>query len=483
MSQVGAKIRVQSEMANRVRRALCGLVAAMMCAATGAGTRGQTSAQGRVPTGYAIIGVSVVDVEKGLAAADQTVVLTGERIALVGPRARVAPPAGHTLIDGRGLFLIPGLVDAHVHYFDPPVFGRALLANGVVLVREMGQANDTVLPLRQALNSGAMLGPEMVATGWILDGAPPFIPQTSRAVNTVEEARAAVRQQAAAGVDEIKVYSRLEKNLFLAIADEAKRAGLKVVGHVPEAVYIEEAAGAGLASLEHVHIGFGKLLGKLLGAPISLKPGGMADNIEYFFRLGEVDSARLHEALGRLRATGTVVCPTVIVLKAQAGDCASAAFPRREYISPTVQAIWSAFWRSDQRTFFEKVWQPAATFVRTLHDAGVPLLVGTDLVTPGVIPGFSVHDEMALWQDAGIPAADILRSATLVPARFMGKEDRVGSIAAGKFASVVLVRGNPLEDIHNASHVQGVFLRGHYFDRTELDRMLGEARAAAAGRQ
>ncbi len=469
-------------MTNRARRTLHGMLAAMMCVAVGAGTREPASAQGRAPTGYAIVGVSVVDAERGLAVDDQTVVVTGERIALVGPRARVAPPAGHTPIDGRGLFLIPGLVDAHVHYLDPPVFGRALLANGVVLVRDMGQANDTVLPLRQALNTGALLGPEMVATGWILDGDPPFIPQTSRAVKTAEEARAAVRQQAAAGIDEIKVYSRLEKDLFLAIVDEAKRAGLKPVGHVPEAVYIEEAAGAGMASLEHVHIGFGKLLGKLLGEPISLKPGGMADDIEYFFRLDQVDGARLREALGRLRATGAVVCPTASVLKAQAGDWTSQAFPRREYISPTVQAIWSAFWKPDQRAFFEKVWQPAARFVRTLHDAGVPLMVGTDLVTAGVIPGFSVHDEMALWQDVGIPAADILRSATLVPARFLGKEDRVGSIAAGKAASVVLLQGNPIEDIRNASRVQGVFLRGRYFDRTELDRMLGEARAAAAGR-
>ena len=469
-------------MTNWVRGARFVLLAAMTSVAVGAWTQDTASAQGQAPAGYAITGVTVIDVETGTAAADQTVVVTGERIVQVGPRARVAPPARHTTIDGRGFFLIPGLIDAHVHYFDPPVFGRALLANGVVLVREMGQANDTVLPLRQALNAGAMLGPEMVATGWILDGDPPFIPQTSRGVKTVEEARAAVRQQAAAGVDEIKVYSRLEKDVFLAIVDEAKRAGLKPVGHVPEAVYIEEAAAAGLASIEHVHIGFDKLLGKLLNAPITLKPGGMANDIEYFLRLDHVDAARLREALGRIRVTGAVVCPTAIVLKAQSGDLSSPALPRREYVSPAVQAIWSAFWKPAQRADFERLWPPAAALVRALHDAGVPLMVGTDLVTPGIIPGFSVHDEMALWQDAGIPAADVLRSATLVPARFLGKADRLGTIAAGKAASLVLVRGNPLEDIGNAARIESVFLRGRYFRRADLDRMLEEARAAAVPR-
>ncbi len=336
-------------MTRSARGGLVLLLTAMTWATVGARMREQTLGNEPAPSGYAITDVSVIDVEKGAVVADQTVVVTGERIAQVGPCARVAPPPGHTVIDGRGRFLMPGLIDAHVHYFDPPVFGRALLATGVVLVREMGQANDTVLPLRQALNTGAMLGPEIVVTGWILDGEPALVPPCSRGVKTAEEGRAAVRQQASAGVDEIKVYSRLEKDVFLAIVDEAKRAGLKPVGHVPEAVYIEDAAAAGLASIEHVHIGFGKLLGRLLGAPITLKPGGMGENSDYFLRLGQVDRGRLREALSRLRGTGVVVCPTAVVLKTQAGDVASPTFPRREYVSPTLRGIWDAMWRPELR--------------------------------------------------------------------------------------------------------------------------------------
>lgn len=107
-------------------------------------------------------------------------------------------------------------------------------------------------------------------------------------------------------------------------------------------------------------------------------------------------------------------------------------------------------------------------------------MVGTDLVAPGIIPGYSVHQEMEIWQEAGIPPADILRSATLVPARFMGLDDRLGAVAEGRSASLVLLTANPLDDIRNAQLIDGVFLRGQYYSRADLDRLLAEARQLAA---
>ena len=106
-------------------------------------------------------------------------------------------------------------------------------------------------------------------------------------------------------------------------------------------------------------------------------------------------------------------------------------------------------------------------------------MVGTDLMCPGLIPGYSVHEEMAIWQEAGIPPADILRSATIVPVQFMGLGDRLGTIAVGKIASMVLVRANPLDDIRNAQQIDGVFLRGQYLSREDLDRLLAEAKQLA----
>jgi imidazolonepropionase-like amidohydrolase len=107
------------------------------------------------------------------------------------------------------------------------------------------------------------------------------------------------------------------------------------------------------------------------------------------------------------------------------------------------------------------------------------MMTGTDLMCPGLVPGYSVHEEMLIWQEAGIPPADILRSATLVPVQVMGLEDRLGNISEGKTASMILVRANPLEDIRNAQQIESVFLRGQYFSREDLDRLLKEASALA----
>jgi imidazolonepropionase-like amidohydrolase len=363
-----------------------------------------------------------------------------------------------------------------VHFLDASTFGPLMIANGVTLARDTGLPTQSALEVRDALNRGDLLGPEMVATGAILDGYPPIIPLISVGVRTPDEARVAVRQQAAAGVDMIKVYSRLSRDAFLAILDEAKALGLKVVGHVPETVSIEDAAAAGLACSEHF-FGFERMIGRLLGGPVRSTYAGMGADAGYFLRLGEVDPQALQGVFGRLRDSGLTVCPTIVTFQAgvhttqfQSGD-----FPLDEYISSTVLETWRALW-SGQADLPDAIWQSWAKMVRRLNEAGVPLMTGTDLSVPGVIPGFSLHDELAIWQDAGIPAADVLRSATVVPAQFMGLGDRLGSLAEGKTASMVLLRANPLEDIGNARGIEAVFLRGRYFDRAALDRMLKEVR-------
>jgi hypothetical protein len=165
---------------------------------------------------YVITDVAIVDVVKGNVVPGQTVVIQGDRIDQIGGQGELEIQPGAEVIDGHGLYLMPGLVDAHVHYFDAPVFGRVMIANGVLLVRDMGMPNEYILILRDELNRGKTLGPEMVATGAILDGNPPQIPQISIGVQTPQEGRAAVHQQADAGVDMIKVYTTLDKDVFLA---------------------------------------------------------------------------------------------------------------------------------------------------------------------------------------------------------------------------------------------------------------------------
>ncbi len=423
----------------------------------------------------ALLDVTVVDVEKGSAISGQTVLVSDGRILRVGRTEEVTAPDDAEIVDGRGLYLLPGLADAHAHYFERDTFGRLFLANGVTLVRDTGMANELVLPLRADLETGALLGPELLTAGTILDGAPPLIPLISCGVSTPDEAREAVRRQAASGADFIKVYSSLRADAFCAAVDEAHSLGLRVAGHVPDSIPIEEAAAAGLDSCEHF-FGFDKLLGQLLGAPVQFSYAGMGADAKFFLGFREIDRARLSAALEALRASGLTVCPTIVTFRAGMDTQAflSGTFAQDEFVSQAVLDTWRALWgsQSDLPAF---IWQTWADLVVELHRAGIPLMVGTDLSVPGVLPGFAVHDEMEIWQDAGIPAADVLRAATIVPVRWLGLQDRLGTIAEGKTASMILLRANPLENVRNAREIEGVFLRGQYFDRAALDRLLEEA--------
>ena len=140
--------------------------------------------------------------------------------------------------------------------------------------------------------------------------------------------------------------------------------------------------------------------------------------------------------------------------------------------------LWRSRWAS-QDDLPDFIWRNWAQMVGGLDRAGVPLIVGTDLSVPGIIPGFAVHQEMAIWQDAGIPPADILRSATLVPAQFMGLGDRLGAVAKGKAASLVLVTANPLDRHPQCPVDRRRLSRGQYYSRADLDRLLAEARELA----
>jgi imidazolonepropionase-like amidohydrolase len=430
---------------------------------------------------FIINGVTLVDVENGLVVPGQTVLVAGDRIERIGARGELEIPERAQVVSGDGLYLMPGLVDAHVHYFDAPVFNCLMIANGVLLVRDTGMPNEYILNLRDQLNLGETLGPELVTTGSMLDGIPPLIPSIAMGVETPEAGRVAVRAQAGAGVDMIKAYSRLDREVFLAIVDEAHKNGLKVVAHLPESVYLEDAAVAGLDSNEHFN-GFEKIIASLLGEPVNLTFRGQAADAGYFMRLHEVDPEKLRAVYQRIHASSMILCPTVVTFKTLTDiqPLMNGSFLHREYISPGVMDLWKSLW-AGQSDLPDFIWKNWVQMVADMNAAGIPLMIGTDLMLPGILPGFSVHEEMAIWQEAGIPAADILRSATIVPTEFMGFGDRLGSIREGKSASMLLVRGNPLEDVRNAQKIEAVFLRGQYFNRTDLDRLLDGARGLAKG--
>ncbi len=431
------------------------------------------------PARLAVVGAHVVDVESGSLLRDRTVIVEGGRIAAVGPRSSTPVPDGAGVVDGSGRCLLPGLFDAHVHLFDPATMGPLLVANGVTAARDMGAFAEQAISTRASFAEGAAIGPDLFVTGPLLDGPPPTWPVTE-ICETPEKGRAAVRRLAELGVDQIKVYSRLSKETYLSILDEARSRGLKVVGHVPEAVTLTESLAAGQASNEHL-LAFGPEIARLAGADPAAKRNGIS-TFEDWAQYGRADRGALARLLKEVKAAGQHQCPTLVVLErlTRMDDPAVVNDPKLGLVPEFVKGFWrSGAYRG--MSSVKRVLPEMRSFVRDLHECGVPLLAGTDLGNPYLVAGYSLHDELQIFASCGIPPADVLRAATIVPARFLGVEERLGSIAPGKTASMVLVRGNPLEDVRAAAEVEEVFLRGRRFSRADLDLLLADVRARASG--
>jgi amidohydrolase family protein len=427
--------------------------------------------------------VSVIDVVSGRAVPDQAVVIDGEKIAAVAAASSYVAPPGATRIDGAGKFLLPGLFDAHVHYVDPDTFGPLFLANGVVFVRDMGNPTEVIVSTRDRLNRGDLLGPEMICTGNIVDGVPPVWP-FSEACDTPEEGREAVRELRAAGVDQIKVYSRLKKEVYQAVVAEAAAVELPAVGHIPESCTIDDAIAAGQASNEHM-MGFGALLDRLTPADVDRgedETRGKWPSRRFWLLYPKVDKAALAKELAKIAASGMVQCPTLVVNAGIASTVGMKgdADPRMAYVPGTLRAIWGGLPSESFGRFMQAAQPYMKGMVGDVARAGVPMMVGTDLANPYVFAGFAVHDEIGCLVEAGLSPAAALRAATIVPARFCGADRRLGTIEAGKVASMVLLAANPLEDVANTRKIDSVWLRGRRFDRAALDGLLEEAKKAVA---
>ncbi|MGW0517493.1 amidohydrolase family protein [Crossiella sp. NPDC003009] len=391
----------------------------------------------------------------GTVETSRDVLILGDRVRAIG---QLDPPPGAAVIEGRGRFLIPGLWDMHTHGFDADYLPD-FLANGVTGVRQMGGA-PVHAEWRQRLRAGELFGPRMVFGSRIIDGPRPSRPG-SIAVSTPEQARAAVAE--CAGADFLKVYSQLPRAAYFALLAEAERAGLDVAGHVPFEVSAREAAAQ--RSIEHLD----GLLVATSRERDELSFAGLdpADPQTMFERLNDLthraaatpDPARLAELLAVFLAKDTWHVPTLAVHQAKATmgtDRFSLAgyLPR---IEPMLRQGWAqaATWPTDEPRE-QRLFDRYRELTAALHHAGVPLLAGSDTF----VPGFSLHDELALLTTAGLSPADALRTATVNPARFLGVEDRFGAIAPGRIADLVLLEADPLTDIANTRRIAAVIFGG-----------------------
>lgn len=427
--------------------------------------------------------VRVVLVEESFVTPPQNVMIQGEQIRAIGTPLEMGIDGEHQTVDGTGLFLIPGLFDSHVHLVsDPDNFAPLLVAHGVTSVRDLGGPTELVVGLKREAASRRSPCPDITVTGAIIDGNPPVWP-FSEVCETPDQARQAVRKLAAAGVDQIKVYSLLKADVWRAAVEEARQVGLPATGHVPFSVPIEDAVSAGQRCIEHLE-GFASLFNRMAPDPQAPELPQMAAAFRGWSRWDKVDRVALREHLAQHARAGTFHCPTLIVMRSIGRISDPADDPREDPRMEWTSSTMVGFWQTGKYDGFSPLARQAlpamSELVGEMHRAGVPMVVGSDLANPYVFPGSSVHEEMELLVAAGIPPAEVLKMATINAARLCGVEKERGLIEVGQTASLVLLRENPLENISAVRAIEGVFLRGKHFSRSALNRQLNNVRLRVA---
>jgi hypothetical protein len=439
------------------------------------------------PEPVAIQHVSVVNVVTGRIQKDATVLVRDGTIAAIG---RNIPVEKTTVVDGTGKFLIPGLWDMHVHCCNADDhFFPLFLANGVTGIRDMAGPLEELKTCRSNVENGTLPGPRMVFSGPIVDGPKPIWADVSFAVGTPEEGRKAVATVQQNGADFVKVYSLLPRDAYFAIADEARKRHMVFCGHVPDVITAVEASNAGQKSFEH-------LLSVLAGCS-SRENEPRTNSLSSRTQLkstreviASYDPAKARALFSLFRRNGTWQCPTLTVLHALANldDPDFRNDPRLAYLPGDIVSIWNPTnkdfrfkalthddWEANRLRFAKQ-----CELVGTMAKSGVGILAGTDTPNPYAFPGFGIHDELALLVKCGLTPRQALQTATINPARYFGWERKMGTVAAGKVADLVLLDANPLEDIHNTTRIAAVFVRGRYLDRATLDQMLQHKSSSAA---
>ena len=433
--------------------------------------------------------VTVIDVKGGPPQTHRCVIVRGDHVADVAGTERCEQKSSKAVhIDGKGRFLIPGLWDMHVHMVFGDWFPRGkevtvplFIANGITGVRDMGGELDVLQEWRKEISAGTLIGPRIVMSGPMLDGPQPRFP-SSIAVKTPDDGRRAVDDLKKRGADFIKLQSLIPREAVFAVADEAKKQGISFVGHVPDSVRASEMSAHGQKSFEH-------LIGIFEGSSPLEDEFIKGSKSEGRF-LSTYDPKRASALFAILAKNQTWQCPTLVWERGgnlidQTDFTADA---RAKYVPAYWKDVtWKRFtdeiehdFNTDDLTTRKAFVAKELEVVNQMHRAGIPFLAGTD-TPPGVyiFPGFSLHEELQRFVAAGFTPLEALQTATLNPAKFLGEEDRLGTVEKGKLADMVLLDANPLENISNTQKIAAVIVNGRYLSRDELNKMLVGAEEAA----
>lgn len=453
------------------------LVSLGACVLLAGCTPGARTPPRHTPTEIAFLGVHVVPMAGEYSILeDHTVLVRDGQIAAVGPAASLEVPAGAQRIDARGRYLMPGLVDAHVHleHFDTPHLLALFLAHGVTSVRNMDGC-PYLLDWRRRIVAGELAGPTIHTSGPILDGDPPARDDNT-VVRTASEARAAVAAQDSAGYDFVKVYTNLAPETYRAILEDARLRGRRVAGHVPRRVTLEAALDGGQHALEHLTD-----FDELVEADSSSVRGRF--HWSKLHLAMAADTAKMTQAARRVAASGTWVVPTMIQAEraVAAGDSIRAwlAAPEVAYIPAAGRELWEGQARRISARLDSADWKVVArgqanrrAMVGALRAAGARIAIGTDTPNAFVVPGVSVHQELALLVASGFSAREALAAATSEAFQLMGASRDAGTVEAGRRADLLLLQDNPLAHLDNVRRPLGVMVRGRWMPAAVLEELL-----------
>lgn len=415
----------------------------------------------------AFIHANLFDAESAAVRPGSTVVITGNKIIAAGPDGKVNVPKDAEVIDASGKFLMPGLWDMHVHLL--PDDGLLHMAAGVTSVRDMANDTDSLMKMRDRFNQGTEIGPRVMMAGFI-DGRGPFQGPTKVFADTDAEAKKDVEDYARLGYVQIKIYSSVKPELVPGIVQLAHSHGMRVSGHVPAGMIAEQFVRAGVDEIQHMNFIFLNFM------PQVKETRGPARFMEVAAHGAEIDPAsdQVKAFIALLQEHKTVLDPTLSIFEGQFTDQPgkmSAVYAsdadrmpaqvRRGFLYgglPVPEGMNQRYADSFQRML---------KMAKTLYDAGITIVAGTDSLA-----GFSLHRELELYQQAGIPAPKVLQLATWGAARVMKREQELGSIAPGKLADVILVDGDPSRRISDIRRVRTVVKDGVVYQTADLDRAL-----------
>jgi imidazolonepropionase-like amidohydrolase len=420
----------------------------------------------------AFVDVNVAPMDREVILTGQTVVVKDGKIVEMGAADKVRAPAGALRIDGRGKYLMPGLADLHIHLSDyngshNAAMLRLYVANGVTTILNLA-GTPHHLELRAKIKNGELLGPEFYTSG-------PFISDAFGPTPTPDEVERDVVEQKHAGYDFIKIHGDFSREAYRRLFQVARREGMRVIGHAPRNLGVEPMLEERQDAVAHVEeylyaYFFYKNDELLKTADLETMNSFLAEQEKRIPRIAQATAKAGTWVVANLEAYRNIAL--------QVEDLDSAL--RREgvkYVIPDIAPHWMPERNTYKRRFkpdraprFRAQYRLLEKTVKGFRDAGVRLLAGTDALNPCVVPGFSLHDELLNLVAAGLTPYEALRAATVNAAEFLGATS--GVVAVGRQADLILVDGDPLKDVKNASRRVGVMLRGQWMEEDELRQML-----------